>query len=124
MSLMTTLNSLLTALVEAVRDDAADPSYRRKLRISDFKAKVIVASTENMASIMSPHNTLRKPPREVGDRYIAASVGLQGMEFTVFEVGKDRYKLLGQWSGEDQGPTEFKDLPVMFNDFPYFPEFT
>ena len=76
------------------------------------------------SDIMTPDNTLRKPPREVGDRYISANVGLQGMEFTAFEVGKDRYKLLGQWSVDEQGPVEFKDLPVVFNDFPYFPEFT
>jgi len=79
---------------------------------------------ENTTDIMTPDNTFRKPPQNVGDRYISAVVGLQGMEFTVFEVGQGKYKFLGQWSVDEQGPVEFKDLPVIFNDFPYFPEFT
>jgi len=110
------MERLAAVMVEAHQQKIND--LQRSLEA--LKRHVGIDTTDN---IMSPENTIRVPPREIGDRYISANVGLQGIEFTALEVEAYKYDVLAVWFQDELGPSQFKDLPVMFNGFPYFPKF-
>jgi len=110
------MERLVAVMVEAHQQKIND----LQLSLEALKRHVGIDTTPG---VMSLENTIRVPPREIGDRYISANVGLQSIEFTAFEVEENKYKVLAVWDGDELGPSQYKGLPVLFNGFPYFPQF-
>lgn len=86
--------------------------------------------------MLTPENTIRQTPDEEGFKYLCY---LDGTWFA-FETGEEvtnatkvggRYPRvaipLGAWDDDnyvfERGPAEFKDLPIVYNDFVSLPEF-
>lgn len=85
---------------------------------SDIRNTIVVTTS----MIATPSNTVSKRPTK--GPYISMTLGTDGTElYTVMEKIGDEYKVHDLWSAGEQGDSKWKDLPVVFNQFPVMPMF-